>query len=273
MTPIIIGLLALAVFVRRQTVLQRSDNAFLDMRIFRTRSFTVPLLVMLVVALIGFGSTMVLPLVLTNVVGLTSFQIGLFLVPGGAPVALVSVLGGRLYDRYGPRPLAIPGSVIWTGSLWFLSRVDEGTSVTALLAAYLVLSASQALMWAPMTTAALSSLRAELYPHGTAAFNTAQQLAGGAGGAVLISAYTIGSQAKDAGALNPAQSVSAAQAAFTTAAAIGCLAIIGTIFVRKAAPTPQPPASPPSGASDNAAAVTGLNDLSADLHGELTANH
>ncbi|XQE81979.1 hypothetical protein ACN24L_27640 [Streptomyces microflavus] len=93
-----------------------------------------------------------------------------------------------------------------------------------------------------MTTAALSSLRTELYPHGTAAFNTAQQLAGGAGGAILISAYTIGSHAKDAGALNPAPSVSAAQAAFTTAAAIGCLAIIGTLFVRKAVAAQQPPA-------------------------------
>ncbi|MFI5859739.1 MFS transporter [Streptomyces parvulus] len=144
--PIAIGLLALTLFVRRQTVLQRKDNAFLDMRIFRTRAFTVPLLVMLIVALIGFGTMMVLPLILTNVAGLTTFQIGLFLVPGGALMALVSALGGRIYDRYGPRPLAIPGSVIWTGSLWFLSRVDETTSVTALLAAYLILSASQALM-------------------------------------------------------------------------------------------------------------------------------
>ncbi|MEV0008450.1 DHA2 family efflux MFS transporter permease subunit [Streptomyces sp. NPDC047973] len=237
--PIAIGLLALTLFVRRQTVLQRKDNAFLDMRIFRTRAFTVPLLVMLIVALIGFGTMMVLPLILTNVAGLTTFQIGLFLVPGGALMALVSALGGRIYDRYGPRPLAIPGSVIWTGSLWFLSRVDETTSVTALLAAYLILSASQALMWAPMTTAALSSLRAELYPHGTAAFNTIQQLAGGIGGAVLISAYTIGSHAHDAGALTLPQSVSAAQATFTTAAVIGCLAIVGTLWVRKAAAVPQ----------------------------------
>ncbi|WP_250293960.1 DHA2 family efflux MFS transporter permease subunit [Streptomyces atroolivaceus] len=252
--PIIIGLVALAVFVRRQSVLQRSDNAFLDLRIFRTRSFTVPLLVMLVVALVGFGANMILPLVLTNVAGLTTFQIGLFLVPGGILIALVSVLGGRVYDRYGPRPLAVPGSIIWTGSLWFLSRADDNTGVPALLAAYLVMSASQALMWAPMTTAALSSLRAELYPHGSAAFNTAQQLAGGAGGAVLISAYTIGSHAQDAGVLDLAQSVSAAQAAFTTAAVIGCLAIIGTLCVRKAAADPQPPAPHAGDTSVNTAA-------------------
>lgn len=228
---------------------------------------------MLVVALIGFGSTMVLPLVLTNVVGLTSFQIGLFLVPGGALIALVSVLGGRVYDRYGPRPLAIPGSVIWTGSLWFLSRVDEGTSVTALLAAYLVLSASQALMWAPMTTAALSSLRAELYPHGTAAFNTAQQLAGWRRRRRphLGLHHRLPRQGRGSTEPGPVRLRS------TSRLHDGSCHRLPRDHRHHLRPQdrahPQPPASPPSGASDHAAAVTGLNDPSADLHGELTANH
>ena len=230
--PITVGLAGIAAFVYRQVVLQRHRDAFLDMRIFGTRSFTVPLLVMVIVALNGFGTLIVLPLVLTHVVGLSTFAIGLFLVPGGALIAIVSGLGGRVYDRFGPRPLAIPGAVVWTASLWFLSQMNGDTSVVTILMAYLVLSASQALMWAPMTTTALASLRADLYPHGTAAFTTIQQLAGAAGGAVLISAYTIG--AKDAGALDMAESVSAAQAAFTTAGVIAIVAVLGVLFVPKA---------------------------------------
>lgn len=233
--PITVGLAGIAAFVYRQVVLQRHRDAFLDMRIFGTRSFTVPLLVMVIVALNGFGTLIVLPLVLTHVVGLSTFAIGLFLVPGGALIAIVSGLGGRVYDRFGPRPLAIPGAVVWTASLWFLSQMDGDTSVVTILMAYLVLSASQALMWAPMTTTALASLRADLYPHGTAAFTTIQQLAGAAGGAVLISAYTIG--AKDAGALGMAESVSAAQAAFTTAGVIAIVAVLGVLFVPKAPST------------------------------------
>jgi MFS transporter, DHA2 family, lincomycin resistance protein len=101
------------------------------------------------------------------------------------------------------------------------------------------MSASQALMWAPMTTTALASLRADLYPHGSAAFTTIQQLAGAAGGAVLISAYTIGSDAADAGALTLAQSESAGQAAFATAGVIA----LGTLLVRRA-PAVTEPAQP-----------------------------
>ena len=233
--PITVGLAGIAAFVYRQVVLQRHRDAFLDMRIFGTRSFTVPLLVMVIVALNGFGTLIVLPLVLTHVVGLSTFAIGLFLVPGGVLIAIVSGLGGRVYDRFGPRPLAIPGAVVWTASLWFLSQMNGDTSVVTILMAYLVLSASQALMWAPMTTTALASLRADLYPHGTAAFTTIQQLAGAAGGAVLISAYTIG--AKDAGALGMAESVSAAQATFTTAGVFAIVAVLGVLFVPKAPST------------------------------------
>jgi hypothetical protein len=57
-------------------------------------------------------------LVLTDVTGPSAFQRGLFPVPGGAPIAIVSALDGRVYDRSGPRPLAVPGALIWctTGS-------------------------------------------------------------------------------------------------------------------------------------------------------------
>ncbi|GAB3324151.1 DHA2 family efflux MFS transporter permease subunit [Geodermatophilus aquaeductus] len=238
--PITVGVAGVAAFVLRQVALQRSGDALLDVRIFRSRSFVLPLLVMLVIAMIGFGSLIVLPLILTSVLGLSTLSLGLFLVPGGAAISLVSALGGRVYDRVGPRPLAVPGAVIWTASLWFLATVDESTGVGTALVAYLVMSGSQALMWAPMTTTALAGLRADLYPHGTAAFTTVQQLAGAAGGAVLISAYTIGSDAADAGVLTLAQAESAGQAAFVTAAVLGLGAVLGTLVVRRAPTAPTP---------------------------------
>lgn len=246
--PILVGLAGVAAFVLRQLALGRRDAALLDMRIFATRSFTIPLVVMVFVALNGFGTLIVLPLVLTSVTGLSTFALGMFLVPGGAAIAIVSALGGRAYDKVGPRPLAIPGALIWVGALWFLSTVDQTTSAWTILAAYVVLSASQALMWAPMTTTALAGLRAELYPHGTAAFTTIQQLAGAAGGAVLVSAYTIGAGITEAGALSLPQAVSASQTAFTTAAVLGLGALVGTLFVAapraattSGTPTPTPP--------------------------------
>ncbi|PPG27219.1 DHA2 family efflux MFS transporter permease subunit [Pseudoclavibacter sp. RFBB5] len=232
--PIAIGVLGVAAFVLRQLALRRRDrDPFLDMRIFRTKSFVIPIIVMLFVALNGFGILLVLPLILTGALGLGTLAIGLFLVPGGVMISAVSAIGGRIYDRVGPRPLVIPGGIIWTASIWFLSTLNETTSVWIYLAAYLVMTGAQAMMWAPMTTYALSSLRAELYPYGSAAFTTAQQLAGAAGGAVLVSAYTIGANAANAGVLSVAQTVDAGQAAFTTAGILAFGAVIGTLLIGK----------------------------------------
>jgi DHA2 family lincomycin resistance protein-like MFS transporter len=232
--PIVIGILGVAAFVFRQRALRRRNrDPLLDMRIFRSKSYVVPLVVMVFIALNAFGIGLVLPLVLTGALGLGTLAIGLFLVPGGILIAGVSAIGGRIYDRFGPRPLVIPGGIVWAASIWFLSTLDQNDSVWLYLTAYLVLSASQAMMWAPITTLALSSLRAELYPYGSAAFTTAQQLAGAAGGAVLVAAYTIGANAVQAGTLTVTQTVDAGQTAFTTAGFLAIGAVIGTLFIGK----------------------------------------
>jgi DHA2 family lincomycin resistance protein-like MFS transporter len=237
--PIAVGLVGLVAFVLRQIPLQRCDSAFLDMRIFLSRSFTAPLLVMVFVAGNGIGLLIVLPLVLTHVTGLSTLQLGLFLIPGGAAISIMAALSGRAYDRVGPRPLVIPAAIVWLAVLWFLSRVDESTSVLTLILAWLVFTSAQATMWAPLTTAAMGGLRAELFPHGSAAFATVQQVAGAAFGAVFISAYTIGSGARDAGVLTTAQATSAGQAAFLAAFVIGLVVLVGALFVRR---TPSPAA-------------------------------
>lgn len=238
--PILIGLVGVGAFVYRQVRLRKYRDAFLDMRIFSSRRYVLPTIVMTFVAMIGFGIPLVLPLILTSVLGLNSLQVGLFLVPGGAIMAIVSALGGRVYDKVGPKPLAIPGSIIWLASIWSLTTIDENTNVWLALGIYLVLTGTQALLWAPMTTSALGSLPAELHSHGTAAFSTVQQLAGAAGGAILISAFTIGANATHAGALTTQQSLNAGHAAFTVAAVIALGAVIGALFVSK----PQPAVNP-----------------------------
>ncbi|MFL1897710.1 DHA2 family efflux MFS transporter permease subunit [Streptomyces tauricus] len=237
--PLAVGLAGLVAFVLRQIPLQRRDSAFLDMRIFLRKSFALPILVMVFVAGNGIGLLVVVPLVLTNVTGLSTLQLGLFLIPGGAAISIVSALSGRFYDRFGPRPLVIPGAIVWLAVLWFLSRVDESTSVITLILAWLVFTSAMATMWAPLTTSAMGALRSELYPHGTAAFATVQQLAGAGFGAVFISAYTIGSGARDAAVLTTAQAESAGQAAFITAWAIGLLVLVGALFLGR---TPSPAA-------------------------------
>ncbi|APE34702.1 hypothetical protein BOX37_12905 [Nocardia mangyaensis] len=146
----------------------------------------------------------------------------------------MATLSGRVYDRVGPRPLVIPAAIVWLAVLWFLSRVDEGTSVVTLMIAWLVFTSAMAKMWAPLTTSAMAPCGPS-FPHGSAAFATVQQLAGAAFGAVFISAYIVGSGARDVCVLSTEQATSAGHAAFLAAWVIGLLVMVGAFFVRRTA--------------------------------------
>jgi MFS transporter, DHA2 family, lincomycin resistance protein len=243
--PLALGVVGIGAFAMRQRALQDHETLLLDVRIFAVRSFSVPLLVMLMLTMTAFGSGIVIPLVLTSVNGLSSLQVGLFLVPGGVAISVVSAIGGRIYDRVGPRPLVVPGALVVAVTLWFLSQVSATTSVWTLLSAYIVMIIGQALMWSPLTTAALSALPSARYTHGSAAFSAIQQLGGAAGTALLVSAYTFGAHADTSGTLDTAQAVDAAQAAFTAAAIIACVSVVASLFVRRAPVADSPEQAAP----------------------------
>ena len=245
---LVVGFVALAVFIVRQTRLQRRDAALLDLRTFSTKGFTIPIVAMAISFMAMFGTLILLPIYLERVLGLEVLQVGLLLLPGGLLMGLLSPIVGRLYDRYGPRMLLIPGSIIISAVLWALSTVTADTSVTFVLVAHIVLSLGLALTFTPLFTAALGGLPPRLYSHGSAVLGTAQQLAGAAGTALFVTLLTLGATAAAtngdvAGAATAAEATARATAsgvhsAFLVGAVISMLGIVASAMVRKPA-TPE----------------------------------
>jgi DHA2 family lincomycin resistance protein-like MFS transporter len=245
---LVVGAVALAVFIVRQTRLQRSDSALLDLRTFRTRGFTVPIVAMGLSFMAMFGTLILLPIYLERVLGLEVLQVGLLLLPGGLLMGLLSPIVGRIYDRRGPRVLLVPGSIIVSAVLWALSTVDVDTSVWFVLGAHVLLSVGLALTFTPLFTAALGGLPPKLYSHGSAVLGTAQQLAGAAGTALFVTLLTIGAATAVEGSGAEGLAVATASGvgtAFLVGAVISLFGILASVFVRRpelpeGAPTPPP---------------------------------
>src|SRR5690606_2691362 len=106
-----VGVIGLGSFVWRQLRLQRRGLALLDLRTFRSANFTVSIVVMVVSMAALFGTIILLPIYMQQVLGFEPLQTGLLLLPGGLLMGLLAPLVGRLYDRFGPKPLLIPGSI------------------------------------------------------------------------------------------------------------------------------------------------------------------
>jgi DHA2 family lincomycin resistance protein-like MFS transporter len=120
--PLAVGGVAMVAFVRRQLVLQRTNTALLDLRTFGSRNFTICLLLFATLMLVLLGTIIVLPIYLQNVLGISTLQTGLLLLPGGLLMGLLGPWVGRQYDRIGPSRLVIPGIVIVTAVLWAMTQ-------------------------------------------------------------------------------------------------------------------------------------------------------
>lgn len=187
---LIIGIVVVAIFVARQMSLQKSDRALLDMRPFAVRSFAVPALLAVFFMTAATGMMTLMPVILQASYGLTPLQTGLFMLPGGLTITVISVVVGRYYDRLGARPLMVAGAIIDGAGLWFLSTLPLGTPIWLLLATYMFIIVGQAFLWTPTFAASLGALNKHLLPHGSAIMNTIQQLSGAAGIAIAFSIMT-----------------------------------------------------------------------------------
>jgi DHA2 family lincomycin resistance protein-like MFS transporter len=232
--PLGVGGLSLVLFVLRQLALQRGERAFLDLRTFTSRGFTVAVILMVIMMGALFGTVILLPIYTQDVLGLEPAASGLLLVPGSLLMGIAGPFIGRLYDKVGPRPLIVPGAILVSLMFWSLTMLSETTPWLFVLAAHVGLSLGLALMFTPLFTSSMAALNPRLYSHGSATISTVQQLAGAAGTALFIALLTIGQVTATAnGASETSALATGVHNAFMAGAFISLLAVVAAFFVPK----------------------------------------
>ncbi|WP_144877140.1 MDR family MFS transporter [Microbacterium sp. 1.5R] len=239
-TALVVGAVALGLFVWRQLVLQRADDALLDLRVFRSMNFTFSVIIMTILALSMFGTLTLLPQYLQNVAGLNALESGLILLPGSVLMGLLGPVMGRIYDAKGTRPLLIPGTILVSAALFFYSTVGQDTAFWVLIIVQAAMSVGLAMSFTPLFSASLGSLDRSLYSHGSAVLNTLQQVGGAAGVALLTVTYSSILHAGESEGLSTAVAgAPGARTAFLIAAIISLAAVVLSAFVRKPAEEPS----------------------------------
>jgi DHA2 family lincomycin resistance protein-like MFS transporter len=224
----------LVVFIFRQIALQKSGYPLLDLRTFSSRNFTVSVLLMASMMMALFGTIILLPIYLQNVLGLSTLQTGLLLLPGGLLMGLLGPKVGHLYDKLGPTRLLVPGVIIVSGVLCAMTLLGPTTPVGYILAGHVVMSIGFALLFTPLFTVSLSSVKPSLYSHGSAVIGTVQQAAGAAGVALFVALMSARAATLAARGLATVDALSGGvRSGFLCGAIISILAVACVFFVRK----------------------------------------
>lgn len=226
--PLGIGVLFFALFLNRQSRLQKTDSALLDLRTFRSRAFTEAMGIMGIGMLILFGSGILIPIYMQNVLGVQPLTTGLMMLPGGLAMGLLGPVVGRMYDKHGPQRLLIPGSIAVSVAFWTMTTFGTQTSIWFVFASYSLLSIGLAFLFTPLFALSLSSVPPQLYSYASATIGTLQQLAGAAGTALFVTVMTIISAGLRSGG---ASDVEALAGGMRSAFLIGAIASLGLIAI------------------------------------------
>lgn len=185
--PIIIGGIALVLFIKRQN---RLEEPILEFGVFKDRIFTLSTSLGMIVFMSMIGGAVILPIFMQTMLGFSAMESGMMLLPGALMMGIMSPVTGRLFDKYGAKWLAIIGLGMLTVTTLMFATLNTETTFTYLAVVNTFRMLGVAMVMMPVTTAGLNRLTNRLVPHGTAMNNTMRQVAGAVGTALLVSIMT-----------------------------------------------------------------------------------
>ena len=179
-----VGVIGIALFAIRQLKLK---EPVMDMRVFRYPMFTHAVFLFLIIIMAMFASEIILPIYMQGPLALSAATAGLILLPGSILNGIMSPFMGSLFDKFGPRVLMIPATLVLSGTMFMMSRLTLDTPIWVVVTSYILLMLSVSAIMMPAETNGLNQLPKRLYPHGTAVMSTLQPVAGAIGVSVFIS--------------------------------------------------------------------------------------
>lgn len=172
---IAIGGLFLLLLIWRQLKIK---EPLIDLSVFRYPAFSLVAVLIVVLMMVLFATTTLLPIYMQDVMQLTAFGTGLLLMPGCILNAILMPVTGKLFDKFGPRFVIMPGLLMIALSLWLFAGIDSDTTRGSVLFDHVLLFLGISFVVMPAQTAGMNQLPRHLVPHGTAIYNTLQQIAG-----------------------------------------------------------------------------------------------
>ena len=169
-------------------------HPLVPLRIFRSWTLSGANTVALLVGLSLFAVFFFLTLYMQQVLRFSPLQAGFAYLPFTVGIILASGVGAALVTRTGVKWLLVVGLLVMAAGLLLMARLPvNGTYVTDILPAFVVTALGAGMVFLPMTTAAVSGAGPEDAGLASGLLNTAQQVGGAVGLAVLstvASSYT-----------------------------------------------------------------------------------
>ncbi len=174
----VISVIAMIAFVVRELL---ADHPIVDLRILRDRNFAVGTLMVTVLGIGLYGTTVQLPLFLQTLMNYPAMQSGLALSPRGVGAMFAAIVVGRLIGFIDSRVMIAAGFVLFGVSGILYSHMTLDISIWSVAFVSIVNGMSTGLIFVPLSTAALGRLRNEQMGNAAGIYNLMRNIGGSVG--------------------------------------------------------------------------------------------
>jgi EmrB/QacA subfamily drug resistance transporter len=189
LTGLIGGVVFLVTFV---LVELRTEEPLLDPRLFSHRGFATGSASLFLQFFAMFGFFFVSLQFLQLVLGYSTFEAALALLPMSLAILPIAAVAGTLSERYGHRVIGGAGLAVSAVGFGLFATLGTGSGAIAFIAITIVIGIGAALAMTPATNAIVASLPRAKQGVASAVNDTARELGAAFGVAVLGSAFNTG---------------------------------------------------------------------------------
>lgn len=163
----------------------RDPRPLIDLKVFRSRSFTAGNIIGVVSGFGLFGLNLVLPLYFQNVIGLDATQTGLALLPGAIATAISMPLAGRAARFLDTRVSIGAGLAVFALGCWMMGGLNGNAGFWDIFWPRSVQGFALGFLFVPLTTATLAGISRAEMAGATGVYTLVRQLGGSLGIAIL----------------------------------------------------------------------------------------
>ncbi|HEX7940021.1 MAG TPA: MFS transporter, partial [Gemmatimonadaceae bacterium] len=163
-----------------------------DLRIMKNVSFSSATAIGGVLGMGLLGSVFLLPLFLQNILRFNAMQAGIALMPRSAAMVVLMPIGGRFYNKLGPRLMVAIGLIVSMISFVWLATMTVDTGFWDMFGPQVLQGAGFSFVFVALTTAALASIPKPKITAASGLYNVVRTVFGSIG--IALSASQLSTQ-------------------------------------------------------------------------------
>ena len=164
----------------------RSKDPILNLRELKNVSFASANVIQCIVFFVMFGSIILLPLFVQQLMGYNAYLAGLALAPGGiATLIAMPIVGKLLVSKVSPKAILTVGLLLTSYSIFIMSQFNLNVDFNIVAFPRIIMGVGLGFIFVPLASMAFATITKEAMGNATSIFSLLRNIAGSFGVAVM----------------------------------------------------------------------------------------